>query len=127
MLLTKVGFPVVGPMSLYCDNKAVISIAHDPVQHDRTKHVEVDRHYIKDHLKQGHICTPYIQTQHQFANVFTKGLSEAQFMYLIGKLEMIDIYSSAWGGVLKSDIMYLGGIYVIRVVYSWFKILREMY
>lgn len=42
MLLAKVGFPILGPMNLYCDNKAAISIAHDPIQHDRTKHVEVD-------------------------------------------------------------------------------------
>lgn len=82
-------------MSLYCNNKAGISIAHDLVQHDRTKHVKVDSHFIKDHLKMGHICTPYIQTQHQFANVFTKGISEAQFMNLIGKLGMTDIYSPA--------------------------------
>ena len=33
-------------MRLYCDNKATISIAHNPVQHDRTKHVEIDRHFI---------------------------------------------------------------------------------
>ncbi|KAI5333964.1 hypothetical protein L3X38_024096 [Prunus dulcis] len=36
------------PMNLYCDNKAVIAIAHNPVQHDRTKHEEVDRHFIKE-------------------------------------------------------------------------------
>ena len=39
------------PMKLYCDNKAAISIAHNPVQRDRTKHVEVDRHFIKEKLK----------------------------------------------------------------------------
>lgn len=62
MLLSEVGFPLRGLMSLYCDNKVAISIAHDPVQHDRTKHVDVDRHFIKDHLKKGHICTPFIST-----------------------------------------------------------------
>lgn len=51
MLLFKVDFPIKGPMRLYCDNKAAISITHDPVQYDRTKHVEVDCHFIKDHLK----------------------------------------------------------------------------
>lgn len=93
MLLAKVGFLIRGPMSLYYGIKAAISIAHDPVQHDRTKHVEVDCHFIKDHLKKRHICTPFIQTQHQLADVFTKGLSVAQFMYLIDKLGMMDIYS----------------------------------
>lgn len=51
MLLSEVGWPTTGPVTIYCDNKATISIAHDPVQHDCTKHVKVDRHFIKDHLK----------------------------------------------------------------------------
>ncbi|BAT73097.1 hypothetical protein VIGAN_01055600 [Vigna angularis var. angularis] len=42
-----------GPMKLYCDNKSAIEIAHNPVQHDRTKHVEIDRHFIKEILDKG--------------------------------------------------------------------------
>lgn len=74
MLLTKVGFLVKSSMSLYCDNKATINIAHDPVQYDMTKHVEVDRHFIKDHIKKDNICILYIQTKDQLVDVFTKGL-----------------------------------------------------
>lgn len=36
------------PMQLYCDNKATINIAHNPVHHDWTKHVEVNQHFIKE-------------------------------------------------------------------------------
>lgn len=46
-LLTKVDFPPNSVMNLFCDNKAAIAIAQNPVQHDRTKHVEVDRYFIK--------------------------------------------------------------------------------
>lgn len=74
MLLSEVGFPITRPMSIYCDNKAAISIAHNLVQHDRTKHVEVDKYFIKDHLKKGSICTPFIPTHNQLADMFTKGL-----------------------------------------------------
>ena len=95
MLLSEVGFHIKGPMSLYCNNKAAISIAHDPVQHGQTKHVDVDRHFIKDHLKKGSICTPYIQTHDQHVNIFTEDLSGAQFMYIVSKLGMINIYSLA--------------------------------
>lgn len=59
MLFAEVGFQTTEHMSLYCDNKAAISIAYDPIQHNRTKHVEVDHHFIKDHLKKGNICTPF--------------------------------------------------------------------
>lgn len=41
---------VKGPMKLYCDYKAAISIAHNPVQHEQTMHVEIDRHFIKEKL-----------------------------------------------------------------------------
>jgi len=50
------------PMKLYCDNKAAISIAHNPVQHDRTKHVEVDRHFIKEKIEEGNVCMPFVTT-----------------------------------------------------------------
>jgi len=46
-----------GPMKLYCDNKSAINIAHNLVQHERTKHVEVDNHFIKEKLDSGTICT----------------------------------------------------------------------
>ena len=45
------------PIKLFCDNKVAISIAN---QHDRTKHVEIDRHFIKEKLDSGSICIPYI-------------------------------------------------------------------
>ncbi|WVZ15866.1 hypothetical protein V8G54_013432 [Vigna mungo] len=62
------------PMKLYCDNKSAISIAHNPVQHDRTKHIEVDTHFIKEKLDSGLICTPYVSSQDQIADILTKGL-----------------------------------------------------
>ena len=47
------------PLMLYCDNKAILSIAQNPMQHDRTKHVEIDRHFIKEKLDLGIICMTY--------------------------------------------------------------------
>ena len=50
LLLRDLGCLPRQPIHLYCDNKAAHDIAHNPVQHDRTKHVEVDRHFIKEKL-----------------------------------------------------------------------------
>ncbi|KAE8735933.1 Calcium-dependent lipid-binding family protein isoform 3 [Hibiscus syriacus] len=63
------------PMKLYYDNKSTINIAHNPVQHDNTKHVEMDRHFIKEKLDSGLICTPYVSTGDQVADILTKGLT----------------------------------------------------
>ena len=82
-------------MRLYCDKKSAISIAHNPVQHDRTKHIEIDRHFIKEKLDSGLICTPYVLTIGQLANVLTKRLSSANFQTIISKLRMEDTYSPA--------------------------------
>jgi hypothetical protein len=50
-LLTKIGLAPKGEMNLFCDKKAAINISHNLVQHDQTKHVEVDRHFIEQNLE----------------------------------------------------------------------------
>ena len=83
------------PTQVYCDNKAAISIAHNPVLHDRTKHVEVDKHFIKEKIENGTICMSYLPTSEQVADVLTKGLPKRQFESLIGELAMEDIFKPA--------------------------------
>ena len=83
------------PMKLYCDNKSAINIAHNPVQHDRKKHIEIDLHFIKEKLDSGLICTPYVPTGHQLVDVLTKGLCSNVFHKNISKLGMEELYSPA--------------------------------
>ena len=80
-------------MRLYCDNKSAISITHNPIQHDRTKHVKIDRHFIKEKLENGLIWTPFIPTGGQLANVLTKVLSGHLYHKILSKIEMHDIHS----------------------------------
>uniref|UniRef100_A0A5B6Z677 Putative polyprotein n=1 Tax=Davidia involucrata TaxID=16924 RepID=A0A5B6Z677_DAVIN len=92
-LLRDLGIVCNKSMRLYCDNKSAINIAHNPVQHDRTKHIEIDRHFIKEKLNEGMICTPFVKSEDQLADVFTKGLSSRFFHSIVCKLGMRDIYA----------------------------------
>ena len=81
------------PINLYYNNKATIQIAQNPVQHDRTKHVEIDHNFIKERLDQKIICFPFVNSANQLADVLTKAVSNKDFYRMIGKLGMIDIYA----------------------------------
>lgn len=83
------------PMVLHCDNKSAISIAHNPVQHDRTKHVEIDRHFIKEKLEEGTVRISFVRSENQLADVLTKGIHCSRFMDLTSKLGLIDLYNPA--------------------------------
>ena len=63
-------------MKLFCNNKAAINISYNPIQHYKTKHVEIDRHFIKEKLEDGTIYMPFAPTKEQLVNVFTKGLQK---------------------------------------------------
>ena len=84
----KVDFPI----KVYCDNKASLSMALNPVQHDRTKHIEVDRHFIRENVEGGTLCLSYVPTRQQPADILTKGLPRHVFEDCISKLDMISIY-----------------------------------
>nr|CAN69183.1 hypothetical protein VITISV_004340 [Vitis vinifera] len=91
-LLEELHITVELPIKLYCDNKVAISISHNPVQHDKIKHIEVDGHFIKEKIEKGTICMTYIPTREQLADIFTKGLQKFSFKDFICKLDMINIY-----------------------------------
>lgn len=61
-LLQDMGVSVSTPLMLYCNSKSSISIAHNPVQYDCTKYVEIDKHFIKEKLDQGLICNHFVNS-----------------------------------------------------------------
>lgn len=81
------------PFKVYCDSKTIINISLDPFQHDHTKHVKVDRHFIKEKVDNGIIYTTYVPTKEQTIDIFTKGLLRQSFNDFIGKLNVINIYN----------------------------------
>ena len=93
-LLIEIGFAPSSEIDLFCDNKAAIDIAHNPIQHDRTKHVEVDRNFIKQNLEKKIIRFPLVRPEDQLADILTKVISDKVFYISLDKLRMKDIYAS---------------------------------
>jgi hypothetical protein len=91
-LLTELKVLRRGPLKLWCDNKSAINIANNPVQHDRTKHVEIDRFFIKEKLDDGTLELHYVHSRGQIAYCLTKGLGVKECKMLCNKMGMIDIY-----------------------------------
>nr|GEV78164.1 copia protein [Tanacetum cinerariifolium] len=86
--LTDYGF-FYDKVPIYCDSKSAIVISCNPVQHTRTKLIDVRYHFIKDLVEKGTIELYFIGTEYQLADLFTKSLPRARFKFLLEKLGMM--------------------------------------
>ncbi|RVW32864.1 Retrovirus-related Pol polyprotein from transposon TNT 1-94 [Vitis vinifera] len=73
-LLQELRFGKDEQMKLICDNQAALHIASNPVFHERTKHIEVDCHFIREKIASGCVATSFVNSNDQLADIFTKSL-----------------------------------------------------
>jgi hypothetical protein len=73
-------------MTLYCDNLSAINISKNPIQHSRTKHIDIRHHFIRELVEEKIIALEHVTTEKQLADIFTKALDANQFECLRGKL-----------------------------------------
>jgi hypothetical protein len=75
---------------LLCDNESAIHLADNPVEHSRTKHIDIRHPFLRDHQQSGDIDIYHISTENQLADIFTKPLDEKRFCMLRSELNVLD-------------------------------------
>lgn len=100
-LLSELFVPSVLPTLIWCDNLSAIPLASNPVCHARTKHVEIDYHFIREKVFSKEIKVQHVGSAEQVADIFTKPLSVSRFLFLKPKLMVVDTPMSLRGSISK--------------------------
>ncbi|XP_020689830.1 uncharacterized protein LOC110104888 [Dendrobium catenatum] len=93
--------PLHSPTTLHCNSMSAIALANNPVFHARIKHIEIDHHFLHDHIQQQTIQIYPVSTKDQIANVLTKSLSTNCYELLRDKLTVIESTPLACEGIIK--------------------------
>jgi hypothetical protein len=102
-LFRKLQVPLPVALVVWCDNVSALALASNPVFYARTKHIEIDYHFVREKVFNRDILISFISTADQVADVFTEGLSTAWFHFLKSKLKVIPSPINLRGDVKPSD------------------------
>lgn len=87
-LLSELGVPHRCPPILWCDNLSAIYLTENPIFHARTKHIEIDYHFVRERVSRNQLLVRFIGTEDQIADILTKGMSSSRFQWLRSKLNV---------------------------------------
>uniref|UniRef100_A0A2N9EGZ0 Integrase catalytic domain-containing protein n=1 Tax=Fagus sylvatica TaxID=28930 RepID=A0A2N9EGZ0_FAGSY len=106
MLLKDLHVPLSSPPVLWCDNAGALALASNPVFHARTKHIEIDYHFIREKVVNRDMSLRFISTGDQRADIFTKGLPTPRFQLLRDKLLVSSCPISLRGAVKEISLQH---------------------
>lgn len=89
-LVLELFIPSCLPNVIWCDNLSAISLASNPIYHARTKHVEIDNHFIREKVLSKDIVVRHAGSSDQQVDIFTESLSMARILFLKNKLMVVD-------------------------------------
>lgn len=75
-----------------CDSQSAIQMASNPTSNERSKHIDIDCHFVREHVQSSFIKLIHVASKEQLADVLTKPIPRPLFSSLIGKLGLLDIY-----------------------------------
>jgi ATP sulfurylase len=91
-LLKDLEIKVETSMEMYCNNQAAKHITLNSIFHEITKHIDINCHFIREKIQSNEIETPFVKSENQLVDVFTKGLDPGPFHENVDKLGMFNIY-----------------------------------
>ena len=99
-ILTDLGLKELLPVNVYCDNESAIKLAVNPVFHEKTKHFEVDVHFVREKISKGVINLLKVESKNNTADILTKSLGNVQHMFLCNRLCLSDPFE------VKSSVQF---------------------
>ena len=112
---------ILATIPLLCDNESAIRLADNPVEHSRTKHIDIRHHFLRDHQQKGYIDIFHISTENQLADIFTKPLDEKTFCRLRSELNVLDSRNLDWSiaYMCSMSLVMLLWAFTSFIVYLW--------
>ena len=97
-LLLEMDFPLKQASIIYCDNISAVYLSSNPVQHQRTKHIEIDIHFVREKVQMGQVRVIHVPSSLQYADIFTKGLPSLIFTNFRSSLGVSEPDAATAGG-----------------------------